>query len=339
MTAAQSRTIGIGIVGLGFMGQTHARAVQRAQSDGHPCRLVAVADRARTSSEPAGNLDTGEELLDLSDVANVDTIDALLATPGVDLVHICTHTETHLELAERVIDAGRHVLIEKPVALAPKPIDGLYEQARAAGVLAMPAMCMRFWPAWAKMAELVRSDTVGPIRSISLARMGPRPGWSPEFYADDTKTGGPLADLHIHDCDYVSWLFGTPTRAHAIGDSMHFTASYQFNDGPAHTACEAGWDLTPTFGFRMRATIIGESATLDFDIARDEQLRLHDPDGTRTIDCGSLTGYDGEIRALIDAISKGRAEPPATLTEAANVMRTLDAVRRSLAQGGQSIVI
>lgn len=334
-----SRPIGVGVIGLGFMGQTHARAVQRAQRDGINCRLVALADRTGDLATGAGNIATGSDAIDLAGVERVDSIDALLAVPGVDLVNICTHTQTHIELAERAIAAGRHVLIEKPVALRPEPIDHLHERAHAAGVLAMPAMCMRFWPAWTEMARLVRTGELGAIRSASLARMGARPGWSPDFYGDDTRTGGPLADLHIHDCDYLTWLFGPPATVQASGDPLHFTARYAFADGPAHAVGEAGWDLQPSFGFRMRATIIGEHATLDFDIGRDEQLRLHGAEGTRVIDCGPLTGYDGEIRAMIAAIAAGAREAPATLAEAASVMRTLEALRQSLASCGQPVAI
>lgn len=334
-----SATIGVGVIGLGFMGQTHARAVQRAQRDGIACRLIALADRTSDLARAAGNIATGSDAIDVTGIERVESIDALLAVPGVDVVSICTHTESHVELAERAIDAGRHVLIEKPVALASEPIERLSTRARAAGVLAMPAMCMRFWPAWAEMARLVRAGELGAVRSVSLARMGARPGWSPEFYRDDQRTGGPLADLHIHDCDYLSWLFGTPRAVRAVGDALHLTAIYDFDAGPAHAVGEAGWDLRPSFGFRMRATIIGEAAALDFDIGRDEQLRLHDDSGTRVIDCGPLTGYDGEIRALLEAIAQGAAEPPATLDEAAGVMRTLEALRQSLLSGGQPIAI
>ena len=73
----------------------------------------------------------------------------------------------------------------------------------------MPALCMRFWPAWRWAADRIREGTFGAPRSVRLQRLGPRPTWS-SFYADETACGGALFDLHVHDADFVVHLFGEP---------------------------------------------------------------------------------------------------------------------------------
>src|SRR3954468_21614645 len=116
--------IGVGVIGLGFMGQIHVRAYQSAAADGLPCELRAVCDpdSARLTGHPsaAGNLGPGPGAQPLFDPAHVrghTDADSLLADPSINLVSICTYTDSHVDLALRALRAGKHVLVEKPVAI------------------------------------------------------------------------------------------------------------------------------------------------------------------------------------------------------------------------------
>jgi predicted dehydrogenase len=118
------RPIGVGIIGMGFMGSTHAAAYADAAHDGYSCKIVAVADGnpQRMTGAPwtRGNLPASKEEQTLFDPKGVRTYTdpaALLADPAVDLVSICTHTDTHVALALAALQSGKHVLLEKPVAL------------------------------------------------------------------------------------------------------------------------------------------------------------------------------------------------------------------------------
>jgi predicted dehydrogenase len=331
--------IGVGVIGLGFIGRIHVQAYQHAASAGLPCKLVAVcdADATRLTGDvfTAGNLGdiTQQRLFDPSSVRGFTAVDELLAQPGVNLVSICTHTDTHVELAIKALAAGKQVLVEKPVAGSSAEVQRLAEFAKRAGRLCMPAMCMRFWPGWDWLRDCVVDQRFGRVRSATFQRLGSIPPWGGGFYADLSRSGGAMLDLHIHDADFIHWCFGPPKAVVTRGSLMHLTTVYTYKDGPGHVTAEAAWDLAPAAGFRMNYLVNFERATADWDLSRTPPLLLHNAEGSRTVELSSLTAYDHEIRQLIEAIAEGRSDLRATLDDAAQVMRTIEAERRSLETG------
>jgi predicted dehydrogenase len=333
------REIGVGIVGLGFMGRTHVAAFRAAHAAGRPNRLVAVADsvaeRLSGRMPKVGNLDVGGDdvLFDPREVRGYATPEELLADPRVELVSICTPTPTHVDLALRALEAKKHVLLEKPVALASSDVARLADAARSARTLCMPAMCMRFWPGWDWLRERVRDGSFGRVKSAVFRRLGTPPTWSAGFYDDPAKSGGALFDLHVHDADFVRWCFGAPSSVASTGSLAHVTTLYRYDDGPSHVVAEGALDHTPGFGFRMRYTVIFERATADFDIGREPKLVLAEGGEARPIELSSAAGYDGEVAHLLDAIASGRRELVATLDDAVGLTRMLEAEHRSLRTG------
>ena len=327
--------IGAAVLGMGFMGATHTRAYLAAAAAGLPCRLVAVSDpdpaRLSGAAAGAGNLGatSAEQLFDPAAVRRYQDPDELFADAAVQLVSICTYTDSHVSLAAKALKAGKHVLVEKPVSLDPEEIARLESAAASAGRLCMPAMCMRFWPGWDWLYDRIRDRSLGVLRSISLTRLGSGPSWASEFYRDVARSGGALVDLHIHDADFACWCFGRPNAVSSAGDEMHVTTHYHFTSGPNHVVAEGAWDLAPASGFRMRYLANFEQATAEFDISRTPWLRLHRAAGSEDIALLQGTGYDGEIRHLVSNISAGSSALRATLADAALVARVLEAERRS----------
>src|SRR5262249_51543437 len=131
--------IRVGVIGLGFMGATHIAAYQSAAAGGLPCELVAVC--GPKTSRRAGQLlgvggqrgnDTSAQKLafDPNVVRAYERAEQLLADKSVDLVSICARTDTHVDLAIRAMRAGKHVLVEKPIALHAADIAHLEEVQR-----------------------------------------------------------------------------------------------------------------------------------------------------------------------------------------------------------------
>lgn len=335
-------TVRIGVIGMGFMGRTHVSAYQGAQRDGLDCKLVAVCDRDASrltgKATSAGNLSTGAAQPDLFDPAQVkaytDPKD-LLSDPGVDLVSICTHTDTHVGLVIEALRAGKHVVCEKPVSVDAFDVSRVAEAAYRSGKLCMPAMCMRFWPGWALLKELVRTGEHGAVVSASFSRLGSPPDWAKDFYADVSRTGGPLVDLHIHDADIVHWLFGTPTEVSSTGTLMHVTTQYRFEHGPAHVVAEGGQDQAPGFGFSMRYVVNFERATVDFDLSRSPTTRLSAGGTSQPVRVPEGTGYDAQARHIVQSILLGRTNDQliAPIDDAVAVAKLLEAERRSLETG------
>ena len=337
---SSSTTVGVGVIGLGFMGGVHLRALRAARKRGAPVRTVAVWDhRAEKCAEGGrgvrGNLTTtdAEPLFDPGSVRVHETCDALLADPEVTAVHICTPTDSHLEWIERSAQAGKHVLVEKPVALGRAAIEETAARVADAGVHVMPAMCMRFWPGWTWLKDRLADGSLGALRALTCLRIGAPPTWSSDFYLDVVRSGDAIVDLHIHDVDFLRWLFGPPSRVSTVGTTRHLTTSYSFERTETMVVAEGGWLPTPGAPFRMEYRASFEKGVAEFSIGADPWLQLHTPDGVVHPEVPLGDGYDGEIAHWVESLAAGRAPGP-TLAEAADVMRIIEAERESLRSGG-----
>jgi predicted dehydrogenase len=334
----------VGVCGLGFMGRTHLSAYANARAAGRDVVVTAVADRnankRRGELEAGGNIATGgagERLFDPDAVEAYADPFALVRSPAVDLVSICTHTPTHVELALAALACGKHVLVEKPVALASRDVERLVEARDAAGREVVPGMCIRAWPGWRELKPTIASGRLGALRSLALRRLSPAPGWGSGFYGDPAKTGGALFDLHVHDVDFAHWCLGPARAVTSVGTRDHVFTTYH-RDGPAAPAvvAEGGWDLPAQFPFHMGYTAVFERGTLVFDSGRAEPL-VETPQGEapRALALAPGTGYEHEILALVDGLARGRLDPAqaGALEDAVVVMRTVEAEARSLAEG------
>jgi len=334
-----SSMIRVGIIGYGFMGKTHAMAYQNAAADGYPCRVIAIADPALNGAghagEPAGNISSSDQEFDFSSAEVLRSAEELLARADIDLVSICTHTDTHVELALQSMLAGKHVLVEKPIAINSDDVKALAKAANSSGRVCIPAMCMRFWPAWIRTREMIESKEFGGVRSAVFNRLGSRPSWSTEFYANEKRSGGVLYDLHIHDTDFIVQCFGLPDSVVTTGDGLHLSTAFQYLDGPVHVLAHAAWDHQPAAGFEMRCTIVCDQATIDFDINRDDQLVIHQGTDSKAVDVGSLSGYDGEIRGIINMILGKTPQLGCSMNDAVDIACLLDAQLESMRSGAR----
>ena len=139
--------LGLGIVGVGFMGRVHALALQNVPG----ARLAAIASRdaakrAGDWSATRGNFGPPPGHFDLTGVRAHATLDELLADPAVDLVDICTPTDQHPAQVIRSLEAGKHVLVEKAIALTVADAMRMIAAADAAGRLLMVGHVLPFSP-------------------------------------------------------------------------------------------------------------------------------------------------------------------------------------------------
>jgi predicted dehydrogenase len=167
------------------------------------------------------------------------------------------------------------------------------------------------------------------VRSAVFQRLASPPSWARGFYADRARSGGALVDLHIHDADFVRHLFGNPIQVDSSGDSEHVTTLYRFADGPQHVVAEGGWDHHAPWPFQMRYTVIFERATASFDVQREPKLIVYRADRAEPVELPKLTGYDGEIRHVLDLVAGARLPARASAADGYAVARLLEAEQRS----------
>jgi predicted dehydrogenase len=271
------RKINVAVVGLGFMGVTHLRAYQRLRN----ARIVAVCDSTRGPVNGVlrgvnGNIQNSADIHLGAGVKVYREFSELLADGAVEIVDICTPTKFHPAQAIAALQASKHVLCEKPLAQNFAEARKVLKVADASEKFLMPAMCMRFWPGWSWLKKVVAEKIYGEVRAANFRRVSAKPAWSKA----GTHAGGALLDLHIHDTDFVNFLFGRPASVFSTGvqdmngNVDHVVTQYFYPRGPAVHA-EGSW-LLPD-GFNMSFALHCEQATIDFDLSRGaEALRLHE---------------------------------------------------------------
>lgn len=322
----------IGIIGLGFMGATHVKAWLQVPD----AKIGALCNPSGRNldgdfSEVAGNVGDAALKLDMNGVAAYRDFAAMVADPNVDAIDICTPTHTHVDLALAALAAGKHVICEKPMARTSAEARRMVAAAREKGRILMPAMCLRFWPEWAWLKEAVTSGRFGPVLSARFTRIAEPPAWGQATFFDGAKSGGGLLDLHIHDTDFVNFLFGRPLAVQSHGYSRvsgcidHVITRYEVACG-ALVHAEGAWTMAKSFGFRMSYTVNFEKATADYDLARGaEALRVSAEGETKTITCEGPDGYVRQLTHFAHAIRSGTATTVVTAEDGALAVEICEA--------------
>jgi predicted dehydrogenase len=338
-SSRSNRKVNVAVVGLGFMGVTHIKTYLKLKA----AKIVAVCDSVRLPvngvlAGVAGNI-TGSGAIDLGrEVKVYRALAEALADRDVELVDLCVPTPMHPEQSIAALKAGKHVLCEKPLALSSARVRDMVRAAESAPGFFMPAMCMRFWPGWSCLKQVVAEKTYGKVLAARFRRMSPPPSWSKATYGRGSLTGGALFDMHIHDTDFVQFLFGRPASVFATGitrngDSIdHVVTQYHFPGGPAVYA-EGSWLVTGNFS--MSYTMLCERATLDYDSARGPEALVVTEQGKapRIVKPDGSDGYTGEIRYMLEAIQSGKAPKVVTARDGWSAVQICEAEAKSVKTG------
>jgi len=337
------KPVNVAVVGLGFMGVTHLRAYLANPL----ARVVAVCDAVRVPvngvlAGVSGNIKKSDDIHLGPAVKVFRKLEELLVEPEVQLVDLCTPTPLHPEQAIAALKAGKHVLCEKPLARTSAAAREILQVAAASSGMLMPAMCMRFWPGWSWLKQTVTEQTYGKVLAANFRRVSQMPGWSGQgTYAGGLDLGGALFDLHIHDTDFVNFLFGTPASVFSSGVTgannsiNHVVTQYHYPGGPAVHA-EGSWLLAQ--GFNMAYTLHCERATLDFDLARGaEALRVTEfGQSPRIVSCEGADGYGAEIGYMLECVAQGRPPQVVTGQDGLAALEICEAEEQSI-RTGQSV--
>jgi len=308
-------TVRIGLVGIGFMGMIHYLAARKLKG----ARVTAICSRdakklAGDWRGIQGNFGPPGRKMDLSRIKKYDHLDALLDDPDIDLVDVCNPTHLHAPTAIAALKAGKHVLVEKAIALDPKEADGMLKTSKQAGKLLMVAHVLPFFPEFAYAAAAIRGGKYGRLLGAHFKRVITRPDWSAEI-ADPTKTGGPAVDLHIHDTHFIGLVCGVPGKVFSSGLEengavQYLTTQYLYGAGGPAVSCSSGalaMKARPfVHGYEIyleRATLVYESGATPLTVlAADGKMKQPALKGG-----GEATAaFTAEIQAAVDGIRAGR---------------------------------
>src|SRR5918992_3216689 len=325
----------VAVLGAGFMGSTHAKAY---------AAMPEVAVAAVYAPTP----DRGEPLAREIGSRWTDDLQAVLADPGIEAVDICLPTPQHREVAEAALAAGKHVLLEKPIALSLEDAQALVRANEATDRVFMIAHVLRFWAEYVEIARRVTNGELGKPRSGFASRRQPFPAWSALFSRSDL-TGGAVIDMMIHDYDALNWVFGAPRAVTARGernprsggwDQVQVLIDY---DG-ASALVDGGMTMPESYPFSSRLEVLCERGALEYHFragGRSVQMGAGVNDLTFFPDEGDPVRlapeqqdpYTAEVAYFVDCVSAGRPADRATPADARLALRVALAARDSLERG------
>jgi myo-inositol 2-dehydrogenase/D-chiro-inositol 1-dehydrogenase len=300
--------VGFGLLGAGRIGKVHARAIT-GDSD---ARLIAVAD----AMAPAAQAIAGQYGCD------VRTIEAIEASADIDAVVICTPTDTHADLIERFVRAGKAVFCEKPIDLGLARVKSCLEVVRTHKGTLMVGFNRRFDPHFRAVRAQIDAGAIGDVEMVVITSRDP--GAPPVDYIK--RSGGIFRDMTIHDLDMARFLLGeeivevVATAAvlvdKAIGEAGDYDSVQVMLKTASGRQAVISNSRRATYGYDQRIEVHGSKGMVSAENQRPVSIEvanangytrppLHDFFMTRYTEA-----YAAEIATFIAALAgKGKAEP------------------------------
>jgi len=343
----------VGIVGIGFMGMIHYLAWQKVR--GAKVAAINTRDPKRLAGDwrgIQGNFGPPGEIMDLKGVARYAELDDLLADPKIDLVDLCLPPHLHKEATIKCLKAGKHVLVEKPMALWTTEAEQMLRAAEKYRRQLLVAHVLPFFPEFDFAYRTVTSGKYGKLKGGTFKRIISDPTWLSDFY-DPDKVGGPVVDLHIHDAHFIRVLAGMPKAVYCRGRTRGEVVEYMtvefLMDDPALTISAQTGVINQqgrpfTHGFEIHL----EKATLiyDFAVVGGESvgipLTLLTSDGkAQRPKLGSGDPIDSfvlELSAAVKSITSGKPSPLLSGQLAADALLICHRETQSVLKGKQLAV-
>jgi predicted dehydrogenase len=322
-----------------MMGLTHLDVYKRR--DDVTIAAICDSDPARLSGEvqAAGNVE-GQAMSSVKSLVGVERyadIYQVIGNQDIDLVDICLPTDMHVKFGCEVLQAGQHLMIEKPLARTAADAQRLVDAAAQAKGIAFVGHCMRFWPGWTWLREAIRDGRFGKVYAANFYRRVNHPGGP--FYTNGARSGGAALDLHIHDTDFVNFCFGMPKAVTSFGYSKitsepdHLITHYHYDDVPLVSA-EGSWAMSDGYTFNMGFTVNFDKATVVYDMARQPPLVVYEAGKPPAdIPVEQVMGYDLELDYLLRCIQQGERPSVVTIQDARDSLRIVDAEVESIRTG------
>lgn len=341
----------VGIAGIGFMGVTHYKAWQ----DVPDAEVAAICTRSEKKlagdwSSIQGNFGDSGGQQDLSGVAKYRDLSELVADESIDLIDLCLPTRLHPDQTIAALEAGKDVLVEKPIAIDTADADKMIAAAKSNGRNLMVAQVLRFWPEWLWLKRTVAGGEYGKLVGLNLRRVISMPDWSKDV-SDLAANGGPLIDLHIHDVDYILYLLGKPSQVFATGQNQgdyinYVAANLVYPDGPTVSA-QSGAVTMKGRMFQHQFEAYFEEATITHAAASEpdtvnaganqsgsQVLTVYHRDGRATFpEPPAEEAFTAQLRHVAECLRDGRRSDIIDAASARDSLRVVELEAESVLSG------
>ena len=302
----------VGVIGVGSMGYNHVRIYSELEN----ANLVAISDMVR------GTLDKVSK--EFNTVGYVD-YDNILQIDDIEVVNICVPTVFHHDVVMRAIEAGKNVLVEKPIASKLNEAEEMIKAAEDAGVTLATGHVERFNPAVRVAKKLIDEGAIGEVVTANSKRLGPFP---PRI-----RDVGVAIDLAIHDIDIFNYLFNS--RANTVFANMssklkncefedHAEIMTKYDSGVL-SILETNW-LTPYK--KRQLTITGIDGIISVDYGNQTVTLFKENNQVEDIKVENKEPLKEELRSFVDCV-QNNIPPEVSGKDGCEALRIVDAAMTS----------
>lgn len=325
----------VAIIGGGFISNIHAQCYKNLG-----IKIEAIADiseKVRQEFEEKYNCKTyssAEEMLE-----NV--------SDNIDLVDICAPTFLHEEFILLALKHNKHVICEKPLSINIDFVENIIDKFENNNRYLMTAQVLRFWAEYVKIKEWIEEGVFGNIKLVSAMRLAQHP--KSEWFYNPKKSGGGIFELHIHDIDFLCYLFGNVKEVYANGskdenESWDFiNSSIKFKNGISASA-QGIFGITDNYPFTANMKVIGDKATAEYSLSAGVNL---DSDGKQSNslilyrkgkepiieNIKSKDAYELELEYFIDCVKNNKKPEIVSLDSIKRTIKTINCLIESLESG------
>ncbi len=307
----------VAVVGFGFMGMTHTINILKNED----LNLVAIVDKDLDGIEKKlesgdGNFSTGNiDPKVLASIQKYQDLGECLKNEELDAVHICVHTNLHVELSKIALNAGVSVFLEKPMTLDIEEGEELIALAESTGCLFMVGHVLRFMPPYEKLKQWIDENTYGKLNFLSMTRFSGVPSWGQwkEKQKAFGSSGGALFDLVIHDIDFVNYLFGEPDKIEsayfpgALSEYDYVHAIWSYHEKELKVKVEGGNTFHSNFPFQAGYMANFENASVLFTTMKPEVIQVANNEEIKEVSAESGgDGYYNEIAYFAECLDQNK---------------------------------
>ncbi|MEQ2529267.1 Gfo/Idh/MocA family oxidoreductase [Bacillaceae bacterium CLA-AA-H227] len=300
----------VAIVGMGFMGMTHLQAYQKMKN---------VQVTAIESNE----------------------FDELLRKK-VDVIDICLPTFLHEEYIIKAAHAGKHIICEKPLTLTSESAARIIDAVQQNNVRLFVGHVLRFWPEYKQIKLYSKKEKYDIVHA---QRLGQLPKWSTWFQYPE-KSGGALFDLHIHDIDFLSYVFGEVESVFAVGSKNQFGAwdhvmsTLSFKNG-SKAFVEGSHRMTGEYPFTFSFRAQSRESTIELNVVAGENIESissnqffrYDTGKKSSIEIEKKEPFENELAYFIHCLESNEENDVIPLEDVLYTLRILEAIQQSLETG------
>lgn len=325
----------VAIIGGGFISNIHAQCYKNLG-----IKIEAMADISEDVRKDFAikynckTYKSAEEMLkDISD--------------NIDIVDICAPTYLHEELILLALKHNKHVICEKPLSINIDFVENIIDKFENNNRYLMTAQVLRFWAEYVKIKEWIEEGVFGNIKLVSAMRLAQHP--KSEWFYNPKKSGGGIFELHIHDIDFLCYLFGDVKEVYANGskdenESWDFiNSSIKFKNGISALA-QGIFGITDNYPFTANMKVIGDKATAEYSLSAGVNL---DSDGKQSNslilyrkgkepiieNIKSKDAYELELEYFINCVKNNKKPEIVSLDSIKRTIKTINCLIESLESG------